>query len=130
MGTRIFITFFVFFVILNFEKVKILNGLFHGIFKKHVQTTLTWGQSYKTFHSCNLQIFEISVCPWQAFPAKSNVCRWGQEPTLKWSTWKLYILVVKSFIGLAHEQVLNLHLLWNAGTAPLNFLGRITHVLV
>ncbi len=76
MGTGIFFTFFfVFFVILNFEKVKILNGLFHKIFKKHVQTTLTWGQSYKTFHSCNLQILEISVCPWQAFPAKSNVCR-------------------------------------------------------
>jgi hypothetical protein len=35
------------------------------------------GQSYKTFYGCNLRIFVISwsVCPWQAFPAKSNVCR-------------------------------------------------------
>ncbi len=33
-------------------------------------------QSNKTFYGCNLQIFVISysVCPWQVFPAQSNVC--------------------------------------------------------
>jgi hypothetical protein len=47
-----------------------------------------WGQCYKMFHVRNLRIFIISygVCPWQAFPALSNVCRQGQEPTLDWST--------------------------------------------
>ncbi len=34
------------------------------------------GISYKTFYGRNLQIFVISwsACPWQAFPAWSNVC--------------------------------------------------------
>ncbi len=43
----------------------------------------TWAQCYKTFYCCNLRIFVISQsgCPWQAFPALSNVCRKGQEPT-------------------------------------------------
>ncbi len=34
-----------------------------------------WDQCYKTFYVRNLQVFLISqsVCPWQAFPAQSNV---------------------------------------------------------
>jgi len=33
-------------------------------------------QSYKTFYGRNLRMFAIiqSVCPWQAFPAWSNIC--------------------------------------------------------
>ncbi len=36
----------------------------------------TWGQYYKSYNGRNLRIFVISqiVCPWQAFPAWSNVC--------------------------------------------------------
>ncbi len=35
-----------------------------------------WGLYYKTYYGRNLRIFVISlsVCPWQAFPAWSNVC--------------------------------------------------------
>jgi hypothetical protein len=49
------------------------------------------GLHYKTFYGRNLRIFIISwsVCPWQAFPAWSNNCGWGQEPTLQPSTWKV-----------------------------------------
>jgi hypothetical protein len=38
----------------------------------------TRAQCYKTFYGRILRIFEISwsVCPWQAFPVKSNV--WGK----------------------------------------------------
>jgi hypothetical protein len=45
----------------------------------------------KLFYCRNSQIFIISwsVCPWQAFPAWSNVCGKGREPTLKWSSWKV-----------------------------------------
>ncbi len=44
----------------------------------------TRGQCYKTFYVRNLRIFVISqsVCPWQAFPAQSNVCLVKQTPTL------------------------------------------------
>jgi hypothetical protein len=31
-------------------------------------------------------IISLSACPWQAFPAESNACGWGQEPTLEWNT--------------------------------------------
>ncbi len=49
----------------------------------------TMGLYYKTFYCSNSRIFVISwsVCLWLVFPAKSNVCGWGQEPTLEWSTW-------------------------------------------
>ncbi len=38
----------------------------------------SWGLSYKTFYCRNLLIFVISqsVCPWQVFPAQSNVFGW------------------------------------------------------
>ncbi len=36
---------------------------------------------YKTFYA-------REFCPWQAFPAKSNVCGWTQEPTLEDNTRK------------------------------------------
>ncbi len=41
--------------------------------------------SYKTFYDRNLQMSTISqsVCPWHAFSTLSNVCGYGQEPTLK-----------------------------------------------
>jgi len=29
------------------------------------------------------------ICPVHAFPANSNVCGQGQEPTLEWSTWEM-----------------------------------------
>ncbi len=40
------------------------------------QEVAIWGQCYKTFYGRTLCIFIISqsVCPWQAFPAKSIVC--------------------------------------------------------
>jgi hypothetical protein len=40
----------------------------------------------KTFYGRKLHIFVISksACSWQAFPAKSIVCKQGQEPTLEW----------------------------------------------
>ncbi len=49
------------------------------------------GQCHKNFFVRNLRIFVISqsVCPWQAFPAQSNVCVRGQEPTLDWSKGKV-----------------------------------------
>ncbi len=49
------------------------------------------GPSYKTFYICKLQLFIISqsVCPWQAFPAQSNVSGQVQEPTLERSTCKV-----------------------------------------
>ncbi len=31
-------------------------------------------------------VIRQSFCLWKAFPAKSNVCGRGQEPTLEWST--------------------------------------------
>jgi len=36
---------------------------------------LSWCQCYKTFYGCKLRLIAIrkSVCPWQAFPAWSNV---------------------------------------------------------
>jgi hypothetical protein len=40
----------------------------------------------KTFGGRKLQIFVISVCSWQAFPAESIVFGQGQEPTLEWNT--------------------------------------------
>ncbi len=45
-------------------------------------------QCYKTFYGRKLRLFVLSysVCPWQAFPAKPNVCGWGLEPTLEGST--------------------------------------------
>ena len=59
------------------------------------QCIATWGQCYKTFYSHKLLLFIISesVCPWKAFPAQSYVCRSGQEPTLKWSILRCFILV-------------------------------------
>ncbi len=42
-----------------------------------------WAHCYETFYDRNLRIFEKShnICPWQVFPASSNVCEKGQEPT-------------------------------------------------
>ncbi len=42
-------------------------------------------QRCKTFYGRNLQMLveSFSVCPWQAFPAYTYVCRLGPE----WSTW-------------------------------------------
>ena len=39
----------------------------------------TWVQCFKTFYVRNLRFFLISwsVCPWQAFLAKSSVCKQG-----------------------------------------------------
>jgi hypothetical protein len=53
--------------------------------------TSSWAPCYKTFYDRNLRAFLISscVCPWQAFTALSNICGWGPEPTLEWSTWKV-----------------------------------------
>jgi hypothetical protein len=31
----------------------------------------------------------MRVCTWQAFPAQSNICGQGQEPTIEWSTSKV-----------------------------------------
>jgi hypothetical protein len=47
-----------------------------------------WSQSYKTFYARNLRMYVKSwrICSWQAFPPLSNVCGYGQEPTLEWST--------------------------------------------
>jgi hypothetical protein len=41
-----------------------------------IKAIATGGQFYKTFYSCKLQIFVIikSICSWEAFPVKSNVC--------------------------------------------------------
>jgi hypothetical protein len=52
------------------------------------------GQCYKTFYGRNLSISvtSYSVCPWQAFPAKSNVCEQGQEPKVEWGTRKVFHL--------------------------------------
>jgi hypothetical protein len=43
--------------------------------------------NYEAFYGRNLWIFMIR--PWQAFPAQSIVCGWGQELTLERSTWKV-----------------------------------------
>ncbi len=45
-----------------------------------------WCQSYMIFYFRNLRMFAISwsVCPWQAFPAQSNICGLGKQPTLEW----------------------------------------------
>ncbi len=57
------------------------------------------GQSYETFYGHNLWIFVIilRVCPCEAFPAKSNVCGKGQEPTLEWSFITLGLVVIRHF---------------------------------
>ncbi len=41
------------------------------------------GLYYKAFYGCNLRIFVISwsVCPWQAFPAQSDILWVRPEPT-------------------------------------------------
>ncbi len=65
----------------------------------------TQGQCYKTFFARNLYIFVISqsVCPWQAFPAQSNVCRQGRSlPEL--STFQVLHSRVGSW---PHPQVLD-----------------------
>ncbi len=43
------------------------------------------GPNFITFYGHTLQKFVLSqsVCP---FPTKSNVCEYGQEPTVQWST--------------------------------------------
>jgi hypothetical protein len=43
---------------------------------KRFHSTGPRAQCYKTFYGRNLRIFVISysVCPWQTFPAQSNVC--------------------------------------------------------
>ncbi len=73
-----------------------------------------WGQCYNTLLSVIYGL--ASVCSWQAFPAWSNVCGWGQVPTLEWSTWK----VIHS--GRLFTKILNLRTkkFYNIGpwTAP------------
>jgi hypothetical protein len=53
-----------------------------------------WGQCHKTFYGRKFRIFIISqsVCSWQDFPAESIDRGQGQEPTLEWSTSKLFHL--------------------------------------
>ncbi len=61
----------------------------------------SWSQSHKTSYNRNLRCFVISwsVCPWRAFPTQSNACRYGQEPTLEWSTsWVLYSGRLRSYL--------------------------------
>ncbi len=69
----------------NKHSSSVRKSVNHG-HKSFITLTQGWSQSYKIFYSQNLQIFEISVCPWQAFTAQSNICGLGQEPTLEWST--------------------------------------------
>ncbi len=49
---------------------------------------LCQGRCYKTFYPRNLRMLVISqsVGLRQAFPAQSNLCGYGQELTLEWST--------------------------------------------
>ncbi len=59
--------------------------------RKEFYDTGPWCQCYNTFYGRNLRMLVISysVCPWQAFPAYTNVCKTGscpiEEPFL-WST--------------------------------------------
>jgi len=71
-------------------EIRIVQMLLH-IYGKSNSTSQTWRLYYATFYDHNLQSFVISqsVWLWQAFPARSNVCGWGQKPTLEWSTWKV-----------------------------------------
>jgi len=45
----------------------------------------------------NFLFFIIDVCLWQAFPANSNVCGEGMEPTLEWSTFQVLYYSVGSW---------------------------------
>ncbi len=49
-------------------------GLVAVLFLLAVAVNDSWGQCYKTFLVCNLQVFVMSwsVCPWQAFQVYSN----------------------------------------------------------
>ncbi len=38
-------------------------------------------------------VISYTVCPWQVFQVWSNVCGWGQEPTLEWNTWRFFTRV-------------------------------------
>jgi hypothetical protein len=51
-----------------FAGVSVTTELFYDIY--------TYAQCYIKFCVCNLRMFVVSesVCPWQAFPDKSNVC--------------------------------------------------------
>jgi len=42
---------------------------------------LSWGLDHKTYYGLNLRssIISLSVCPWQAFPAWTRVCKEGQS---------------------------------------------------
>ncbi len=59
----------------------------------------TLGQCYKTFYGRKLRIFKISwsVCPWQTFPAKSNVCGYGRSLP-EWSTFQSSLLALPTNI--------------------------------
>ncbi len=47
-----------------------------------------------SFYGRNFLLGRInqSVCAWKAFPAQSNICEQGQEPTLEWSTFQAFHL--------------------------------------
>ncbi len=69
-----------------------LNCPEHHVGEKQFCSIDTWGRCYKTFYGRKLRIFVISqsVCSWRAFPAQSNVCGQGQEPTHARSTSKVF----------------------------------------
>jgi hypothetical protein len=48
---------------------------------KTLKFFVVWAQCYETFSEFTNFFMNWSVWPWYAFPALSNVCRKGQEPT-------------------------------------------------